>query len=261
MSITDAPTPAIAIPKLVVLPEAVESRVATQLLLEDWLEQQIPQGTTQFQKQDLDCIHLPESGETLKIEMIRELKIAATYTMPASRFRHIFLHNLHQSSEAAQQALLKTLEEGTPQTQWWLTTQSQHAVLPTIQSRCQLQRLTPKLLQKLVITDMSDLPHYDKIHSLLDTVHKLSYGQLTDEAQTFTNKDAAAQALTIGIFILHQKKNAAPEVEAHLAALKHSLAAQNYLAANVSPRLVIENWLFSLKKISSTKSQARSDTH
>lgn len=239
------------IPRLYILPEVAESRIIATHLLDEWLSDHSVPADKTYQLADLDLIHAPAESETLKIEAVRELKTTISFSVPGNRYRHVFLHDLHTASEAAQQALLKTLEDGMPQTQWWLTTKNQQAVLTTIQSRCELVRLPPSILTKHINTTtgaLSEHPHFATLSEVLSNLEQLSFGQLTDAAQPFTKKEDARQAINLGIQILHEQKNAQPEQASAISALSHSLQALTHLEANVSPRLAIEHWLFKLKQ-------------
>lgn len=74
--------------------------------------------------------------EVKTIEQVREMK----HFVGLSTNEKLFIHlpNIDHSSEAAQNALLKTLEEPQEQITFLLTAEIEEKVLPTIRSRCEV---------------------------------------------------------------------------------------------------------------------------
>lgn len=226
------------LPQLHILPANSDSRTYCEHILDAW------QSIHHIEMRQIDLIHQPEVGEGLKIETVRELKQNLSYSVPDTRYRHIFLHHLEKASQAAQQSLLKLLEDGAPRTQWWLTSTNQQIILPTIHSRC-----------RVIIADTSSLIQTQKVEEveniikILTTISSAKYGELIDQAEAYKSKEDAEHALYAGLQFLDQNKTNHPEQPAVLAALRHTLKSQSHLEANVSPRLVIEDWFFQMKKL------------
>lgn len=85
---------------------------------------------------------LLEQG-TLKIEHIREVIGRAALRPLVSHHRVVIVRDAHLLTIGAQNALLKTLEEPSGQTLFFLITHRERTLLPTIRSRCQKLRFSP----------------------------------------------------------------------------------------------------------------------
>ena len=71
------------------------------------------------------------------IDDIRELRERANYRPGAARFKVYLIDEVHQLTSAAEDALLKTLEEPPPHVVFILATTDPESLKPTILSRCQ----------------------------------------------------------------------------------------------------------------------------
>lgn len=86
----------------------------------------------------------PKTGEkTIKTETIRALLDALASAPLEGRRRAVVIENAERMTPAAQNVLLKTLEEVDNSTWFFLTADSLNAILPTILSRCRICRLAP----------------------------------------------------------------------------------------------------------------------
>ena len=83
-----------------------------------------------------------ESG-SLKIDQIRGLQQMLALRPYEARYRVAILRRFHEARPGAQDALLKTLEEPSPNTVLILTANAADSLLPTILSRCQPLHLRP----------------------------------------------------------------------------------------------------------------------
>jgi DNA polymerase-3 subunit delta' len=82
------------------------------------------------------CVDYTELGsEPIKADMVRAVTAELTKRSFSGGGRAIYLKNAHTMNEPAQNALLKTLEEP-PEGTLFLLTGNEHALLPTIRSRC-----------------------------------------------------------------------------------------------------------------------------
>ena len=82
-------------------------------------------------------------SRTIKIEQVRELEQQVALSPYEAGYRTPLLLRFHEATAAAQNALLKTLEEPPPQVVLLLTADSPDLLLPTIVSRCQVLLMRP----------------------------------------------------------------------------------------------------------------------
>jgi DNA polymerase-3 subunit delta' len=90
-----------------------------------------------------DVIMVERETQTIKINQIRELTGRLHYRPYEARVKVAIIPEAERMTTQAMNALLKTLEEPTPDTVLILTTSNQERLLPTIVSRCQIIRLKP----------------------------------------------------------------------------------------------------------------------
>lgn len=100
----------------------------------------------------LDVLEIDGASHT-GVDNIRDLTEGIQYRPVKSRFRIIIIDEVHMLSNAAFNALLKTLEEPPPHVKFIFATTESHKILPTIASRCQrydFKRIALReLMQKL----------------------------------------------------------------------------------------------------------------
>jgi DNA polymerase III subunit gamma/tau len=92
----------------------------------------------------MDIIEIDAASNT-GIDDIRDLREKVNYHPGEARFKVYIIDEVHMLSNAASNALLKTLEEPPPRVIFVLATTETHKLLPTIISRCQrfdFRRLT-----------------------------------------------------------------------------------------------------------------------
>lgn len=92
---------------------------------------------------DVMILEAAREGGTLKIDEVRDLQQILALRPYEARYRVAILRNFHQATPAAEDALLKTLEEPAPSTVLLITADSVDHLLPTIVSRCQTLHLRP----------------------------------------------------------------------------------------------------------------------
>jgi DNA polymerase-3 subunit delta' len=90
-----------------------------------------------------DVTIVESDGGTLKIDQIRALQQMLALRPYEARYRVAILRRFHEARPTAQDALLKTLEEPSPNTVLILTANAADGLLPTIISRCQPLHLRP----------------------------------------------------------------------------------------------------------------------
>ena len=101
------------------------------------------QRLEKMQHPDLAVMQAENTGGTLKVEQIRELQHTLALAPYEAKYRVAMLLRFEEAHPSAQNALLKTLEEPSPQVILILTAESAESVLPTIVSRCEVLRLRP----------------------------------------------------------------------------------------------------------------------
>jgi DNA polymerase-3 subunit delta' len=92
---------------------------------------------------DLHVIMRGEGETLIKIDAIRALQRYLALAPLEGRWRIALLVGIHEASQEAQNALLKTLEEPAAQVILLLTAATMESVLPTIASRCEVIALRP----------------------------------------------------------------------------------------------------------------------
>jgi len=96
---------------------------------------------------DVTLVEPGAGGSTLKIDQVRDLQQTLALRPFEARYRVAILRNFHQAKPAAANALLKTLEEPSPNVILIMTARSADMLLPTIVSRCQPLHLRPLPLE------------------------------------------------------------------------------------------------------------------
>ena len=84
----------------------------------------------------LDVIEI-DGASNNSVDQVRELRDECQYSPAQCRFKIYVIDEVHMLSQAAFNALLKTLEEPPPHVKFVFATTESHKVLPTIVSRCQ----------------------------------------------------------------------------------------------------------------------------
>ena len=92
---------------------------------------------------DVTLVEAASMGSAFRIEQVRDLQQTLALRPYEARFRVAILRRFHEANPAAANALLKTLEEPSPDVVLILTANSAERLLPTIVSRCQLLNLRP----------------------------------------------------------------------------------------------------------------------
>jgi DNA polymerase-3 subunit delta' len=90
-----------------------------------------------------DLILINPTGESIKIEQIRELQRSIAFKPYEARWRVILVDRAEQLTREAANALLKTLEEPPPRTMIILSAITTETLPPTVLSRCQRIRFNP----------------------------------------------------------------------------------------------------------------------
>ena len=107
-------------------------------------------------------LHIIEPDKTaIPIDSIRDLQQELSRTSFAGRYKVCIVDEAEKMTAAAQNALLKTLEEPSSETVLFLITGKQYRLLTTIRSRCQQLTFQP-LAMKIAAALISDKAHVDE---------------------------------------------------------------------------------------------------
>ena len=217
---------------LSVSPTANQTEIATEFIKEQlgWdLTLNSPQLRLINQKQ-----------ETISIEIIRDLINELSYASHLGKPRAFILLAADQLSIAAQHAFLKSLEEPPTNTLLLLISSSQNKLLSTISSRC-ISHLHQSAAEAFNTEDLS--PELEK---LLNDPTNISYAQLVELANKYTDRNQAMQIIQQLIFSLHQRQTKSKQI---IKLQNQLLTTLNNLHANTNVRLTLENCFFTIKNI------------
>lgn len=91
-----------------------------------------------------DVHHVVPEGPLIPVDQIRETVIPEAARSPFEGHRKVFIvEEAERMNDAAQNAMLKTLEEPQPDTMFVLVSEREDELLETIRSRCRIVRLEP----------------------------------------------------------------------------------------------------------------------
>ena len=98
-----------------------------------------------------DVHHIVPEGPLIPVDVIREIVIPEANRSPFEGHRKVFIiEEAERMNPAAQNALLKTLEEPQPDTVFILISDDEEELLDTIRSRCRLFRMEPVPEERVV---------------------------------------------------------------------------------------------------------------
>ena len=129
----------------------------------------------------LDVIEI-DAASNRGIDEIRSLREKANYAPSLARYKVYIIDEVHMLTEAACNALLKTLEEPPPHVIFVLATTEAHKVLATIASRCQRFNFR-RLRQPDVVNKLKLICQKEKIHiepASLELIARAATGSLRD---------------------------------------------------------------------------------
>lgn len=128
---------------------------------------------------DLMVVATENPGEILKIDAIRDLQRQLNLTPYEAKWRVAIILRFEEANIAAQNALLKTLEEPPARVKLFLTASSENAVLPTILSRCEPIRVMPMPVSDLITALTNEAaPEEDPDEDLIRRAAHLSNGRV-----------------------------------------------------------------------------------
>lgn len=193
-------------------------------------------------KPDIHILKLEEDQTSIGIDAVRELTHALSRKPHQRKKKLALILEAQFLTEEAQNALLKTLEEPPGETQILLSVKSTRSLLPTIISRCELIPLRGED-QKHPVPEEIKKEFLDLLQKSAGA--RLEWGE--EKKEEISSRKEAEKLLAAWILILRSflfKEKTALRTKKHL---KLGLKYLNLLQkTNVSPRLIIENFLLSL---------------
>ncbi|HYD34566.1 MAG TPA: hypothetical protein VD999_00705 [Vitreimonas sp.] len=184
-----------------------------------------------------------EESEGLKIETLRNLLSELALMPPVPGSRLVVIAGFETAQPVAQQVLLKTLEEPPSDTLILLITQTLEAILPTIQSRCRSERVgdTTAGNQRDAASAQSTA-----IQPLLELLKTGNYSDLIKTVEKISEREEAVNLVSelVRQYQTQLTQRGTPEV------MKVLLTASDHLKTNANVKLILENALFRIRKVS-----------
>jgi DNA polymerase III subunit delta' len=185
--------------------------------------------------------------ESVKIETIRELIGKLAFGSHGQSIQYFIIIDAHLATHAAQNALLKSLEEPPGNTQIILVTSQKNQLLETITSRCLIQHTKVKNEQILSVEEVVEL------RDMYQTIINSNFGELIILASKYKDRVDALKFCYQLLYFLHSElKNPNKKFETK----KLSKSAQvlvdtiNKLESNTNVALTLENCFFEMIAIS-----------
>ncbi len=172
----------------------------------------------------------PYPFEIAKIEDVRALESFTKLAL--SENTTLIIKNLHQASEAAQNAFLKSLEEPQEKLSFILTANSPSSLLPTILSRCQLIEIST--------TPKASGAQLEAAKKFFD----MSKGEKLIYISKFSKRENAIQFLEDLLVAGHALMLTNPKLSNALEEAQNTLLA---LRANANPTLQLTNFVLQLE--------------
>lgn len=120
------------------------------------------------------------------VDQIRDLRDDVRYAPSQGNFKIYIIDEVHMLTQAAFNALLKTLEEPPAHVKFIFATTESHKVLPTIVSRCQRFELKP-IAASLIAERLQHIAEVEKIKvepAALEAIARLASGGMRDAQST-----------------------------------------------------------------------------
>lgn len=139
-------------------------------------------------------------GTMIKVDQIRELRVEAFMTPLAAEGRVFIIDCAHTMNAAAQNALLKVLEEPPRGVTFILLSKSASALLETIRSRCVCFTLAPVAIEKEgaeVVSQKADIPFAEAMRLLAATDGNIGAAITATDGETVTLSVLANEILTL----------------------------------------------------------------
>ncbi|MBN1373822.1 hypothetical protein JW962_00610 [Candidatus Dojkabacteria bacterium] len=186
----------------------------------------------------LPDIHILLGTESIKINEIKKLMDDLSFKPMQLSKQFGIIMNAHMMTPTAQNALLKNLEEHPDSTEYILTTQDIHLLLPTIISRCRV-KYVKKAFHKTEIPDVckefNSSPKYRKL---------LIVKEISDQKDS----NVVFSFLT-GLLRLSQEDLSSKKLNVATPNIKLVQFVQNYIKQNVNKALALDYLVIHWKRI------------
>lgn len=133
------------------------------------------------ESRSLDVLEI-DGASNNGVEQVRELRETCRYAPAHGKYKIYIIDEVHMLSNAAFNALLKTLEEPPPHIKFFFATTEPQKVLPTILSRCQRFDLR-RIPSNLLLQHLKKIAHAEKVtvdDAALDAIVRGAEGGLRD---------------------------------------------------------------------------------
>ncbi len=200
---------------------------------------------------------LLQAPDSIKIEEVRKLQQSLSLKPYSSSFKVALIHEAEKLTLPAQHALLKTLEEPPENSIILLTSNNENLLLPTILSRCQLMKISKKIINLAQIKTSEDPSLMEEIFTII----KATPGEriLIAEGKCPSKEEAVnfCQKQALGWHFLLLSKNDLLNLNSQKAkitplsnrqivnVLKNLQESLLLLKTNTNPKLIVENLLIS----------------
>ena len=138
-------------------------------------------GQAIMQGRCLDVIEI-DGASNNSVDQVRDLRDECQYAPAQCRFKIYVIDEVHMLSQAAFNALLKTLEEPPPHVKFVFATTEANKVLPTIVSRCQRFEFR-SIPVDLIVGKLNEICDKEKITvepEALDAIARMAQGGMRD---------------------------------------------------------------------------------
>ncbi len=196
-----------------------------------WIDQKLKN----LEVSPFDRVVLTSEEGNIGVSDVRTFTRQLTLTPSHGKLLAGIITDAHRLTTEAQNALLKTIEEPSPKSIIFLETASPDLVLPTISSRCQIILLEGG--EQYAKDDLS------QCFNIVEQMKKVSVGERIKMIDKIaSDREAAKTWVELSIAATHQSLHEHPQSMRESARmLRRLLAAQKQLAANVTPKLVLDN--------------------
>ena len=176
----------------------------------------------------VDCVTLSAETEHITIGQVREFQKRLLFSPMQSPFTAGIIRDATALTIEAQQALLKLLEEPPPHAYILCESETEHQLLPTIVSRCQVIRMGETTVD----------------HSAArQTIEKLLNGKPSEiflEVDNHTGDRGAAKQWMQELLFASRELMLVQQSETIVALIRRLQKAQAQLSVNCNPKLVLD---------------------
>ncbi|MDR1413371.1 MAG: DNA polymerase III subunit gamma/tau [Puniceicoccales bacterium] len=160
----------------------------------------------------LDVIEI-DGASNNSVEQIRSLREECRYAPTSCKYKIYIIDEVHMLSNAAFNALLKTLEEPPPHVKFIFATTEAHKILPTIASRCQRFSFRP-ISAEMLSKKLNEITEAEGIKSspeALRSIARLANGSLRDAESildrmvTFGNGEISVEKINAAYGLADEK--------------------------------------------------------